>query len=94
MIEPRNQFTVNCEFGGSHMLMLKNAVFWDVMPCSMLEICISFGGACCLLIVAKFLPVQYLSLFVCVLDSAELGNIYLDVYSLAHNIKIMFLGGG
>jgi len=93
MIEPYNQLTVNCEFGGSHMLTVKNAVFWNVMPCSLLEICVCFGGACCPLIVARFLPVQYSSLFVCVLDSAELGNIYLDMYSSAHNINMMFLGG-
>jgi hypothetical protein len=93
MIEPCNQFTVNCEFGSSHMLTVKNAVFWNVLPCSLLEICVCFGGACCLLLVAKFLPAQYSSLFVCVWDTAELGNIYLDVYSSAHNIKMMFLGG-
>jgi len=90
MIAPHNQLTVNCEFGSSHMLTLKNAVFWNVMPWSLLEICVCFGGRCCLLLVAKFLPY---SIHHCVWDSAELGNIYFYVYSLANNIKIMFLGG-
>ena len=39
------------------------------------------------------IPTSTVFVTVCVLDSAELGNTYLDVYSSAHNINIMFLGG-
>lgn len=75
------------------MLTVKNVVFWYMTPHSLLEICICSGGTCCLVSVGKFLPGQYSSVYVCVLDSVEMGNIYIVVYSSQHAIKMVFPGG-
>jgi hypothetical protein len=29
------------------MLLVKDAVFWDVMPCSLVDVYRRFGGTCC-----------------------------------------------
>jgi hypothetical protein len=59
-----NVHGINDEISGSHGMSMKMTVFWDVTPCSLVEVYRHFRGACCMLVREVLLLEHTLSPFV------------------------------